>query len=204
MASRAAEAVGARVVAIDLAPGMLLEERDARPPATVGDSLALPFGESTFDVVLAAFSLNHLERPEAGVAEAARVGGVLVGSTYAVDDDHPVKDAVEEALTEVGWSRPAWYDAVKRSMEAWGTIDAAEAVIRRGRMQPIHVRKEEVKFPELSTEDLVAWRMGMAQSAPFVAALTPNERAARIRRAVELLGPNPPPLVRRVILLAAR
>jgi SAM-dependent methyltransferase len=203
VASRAAEAAGARVVAADLAPGMLLEDAEERPPATVGDSLALPFGDSTFDVVLAAFSLNHLERPEAGVAEAARVGGVLVGSTYAVDDHHPVKDAVEAALTEVGWTRPAWYDAVKRAMTAWGTIEAAEAVIRRGGMQPVRVEREEVAFPGLGLEELVAWRMGMAQSAPFVAALSPNERAARRRRAVELLGPKPPPLVRRVIFVAA-
>ena len=203
LGSRAARTAGARVVATDLALGMLLEDRDRRPPATVGDAVALPFRDSAFDVVLAAFSLNHLERPEAGVAEAARVGGVLVGSTYAADDDHPVKGAVESALAEAGWTRPAWYDNVKHSMAAWGTVDAATDVIRRGRMQPIRVQKIHVAFPELRPEDLVAWRMGLAQSAPFVDELSPGLRADRVRRAVELLGPDPPPLVRRVIFLAA-
>ena len=203
LGSRAARTAGARVVATDLALGMLLEDRDRRPPATVGDAVALPFRDGAFDVVLAAFSLNHLERPEAGVAEAARVGGVLVGSTYAADDDHPVKGAVEAALAEAGWTRPAWYDTVKHSMAAWGTVDAATDVIRRGRMQPIRVQKIQVAFPELRPEDLVAWRMGLAQSAPFVDALAPGLRAERVRRAVELLGPDPPPLVRRVIFLAA-
>lgn len=203
VASGAARAAGARVVAADLAFGMLLEGRAGRPPAAVGDLVALPFRDHAFDVVLAAFALNHLDRPEAGVAEASRVGGVLVGSTYAVDDDHPVKGAVESALAEVGWTRPSWYDKVKRAMAAWGTVDAAEAVIRRGRMQPIRVEKVEVAFPELRPEDLVAWRMGLANAAPFVAVLGPDRLAAVVRRALELLGPDPPPLVRRVIFLAA-
>ena len=203
LGSRAALTAGARVVAADVALGMLLEGRDARPPAVVGDAVTLPFRDGAFDVVLAAFSLNHLDRPEQGVAEAARVGGVLLGSTYAADDDHPVKEAVERSLAEVGWSRPAWYDLVKESMTSWGTVDAATAVLRRGQMRPVRVDKVEVSFPELRPEDLVAWRMGLAQSAPFVAALPPQQRAERIRRAVELLGPSPPRLVRRVIFLAA-
>ncbi len=203
LGSRAARAAGARVIAADLALGMLLQDRDHRPPAAVGDAVALPFCDGAFDVVLAAFSLNHLDRPEAGVAEAARVGGVLVGSTYAADDDHPVKEAVETSLGEVGWTRPAWYGAMKESMAAWGTVDVATSVIRRGGMRPVRVDKLEVAFPELGPEDLVAWRMGLAQSAAFVAALSPERRAGCIRRAIELLGPDPPPLVRRVIYLAA-
>ncbi len=203
LASGAARAAGARVIAADLALGMVFENRDQRPPATVGDAMALPFRDGAFDVVLAAFSLNHLERPEAGVAEAARVGGVLVASTYAVDDDHPVKGAVEVALAEVGWTSPAWYHAVKQSMATWGTVDAATSVIGRGGMQPIRVQKMEVAFPDLRPQDMVAWRMGLAQSAPFVASLSPDRRAGTVQRAMELLGPDPPPLVRRAIFLAA-
>ena len=50
---------------------------------------------------------------------------------------------------------------------------------------------------------MVAWRLGLAQSAGFVATLDPNGRERLGRRAVELLGADPPPLVRRVIFLAA-
>jgi SAM-dependent methyltransferase len=203
LATRAAKAVGARVVGADLALGMVLEDRDRRSPATVGDAVRLPFRCGAFDVVLAAFSLNHLRQPDAGVAEAARVGRVLLASTYAVDDDHPVKRAVEIALADFGWTRPAWYKAVQESMAAWGTVDEATGVIVRGGMQPIEVKKVDVAFPELRPVDMVAWRMGMAQSAPFVGSLPPEMRAGCVRRAIELLGPSPPPLVRRAIFLSA-
>ena len=97
--SRAALGAGAgTVVAADIALGMLLRHRDGRPPAIVGDACSLPFRTGSFDVVLAPFSLNHLEDPSAGVAEAGRVGAALVASTFASDDHHPAKLAVEEAL----------------------------------------------------------------------------------------------------------
>jgi len=50
---------------------------------------------------------------------------------------------------------------------------------------------------------MVAWRLGLAQSAGFVAALDPTVRRRLGERALELLGPEPPPVVRRVIFLAA-
>ena len=69
--SRAAAAAGARVIAVDLALGMLVADRERRPPAIVGDAMALPFASGGFEVVLAPFCLNHLSEPSAGVAEAA-------------------------------------------------------------------------------------------------------------------------------------
>jgi SAM-dependent methyltransferase len=201
--SRAALSAGARVIAVDLALGMLLCGRAERPPAAAGDALALPFGPAAFDIVLAPFSLNHLDEPAAGVREARRVGDLLVASTYAVDDDHPAKAAVDQALSEVGWARPPWYAAMKSAMAAWGTIDRATAVIERGGMRPRLVERREISFPDFGPADMVAWRMGLAQSAGFVEALHPVARRTVIERALCLLGPEPEPIVRRVIFLAA-
>jgi SAM-dependent methyltransferase len=201
--SRAALSAGARVIATDLALGMLLRDRADRPPAAVGDALALPFGRGVFDIVLAPFSLNHLDDPAAGVREAGRIGDLLVASTYAVDDDHPVKAAVEQALSEVGWTRPPWQTAMKAAMAAWGTVDRAMAVIERGGMWPRIVERREIAFPELGPADMVAWRMGLAQSAGFVEALDPETQHMVFERALGLLGPDPEPIVRRVIFLAA-
>jgi len=203
LGSRAALAAGARVLAADLSIGMLLAGRDERPPAAVGDAVALPFREGAFDIVLAPFCMNHLPQPEVGVREVARVARILVASTYAADDDHPVKAAVETALSEIGWTRPAWYDTVKRSMAAWGTVPAATRVLEQGGMRPLRVERIEVGFPDLGVGQMVAWRMGLAQSGAFVAGLPPGLRSEAERRAVELLGPRPEPLVRRVIFLAA-
>jgi len=201
--SRAAIEVGARVTATDLAPGMLLLDRERRPPAAAGDAIALPFRDDAFDVVLAPFSLNHLPDPALGVSEAARVAGHLLASTYAADDDHPAKLAVETALTELGWQRPSWYDDVKAAMGAWGTVDVAREVVERGGMNPIRVEHETVVFDDLGPEDMVAWRAGMAPSAAFLGALPGAQREQFVARAIELLGPDPPPIERQVILIAA-
>ena len=104
-ASRPAVEAGARVVAIDAALGMLQRTSATRPPAMVGDARSLPLRDGALDAVVAAFCLNHLEEPAEGVREVGRVtraGGHLLASTYARDDDHPVKDAVERALSECG------------------------------------------------------------------------------------------------------
>jgi SAM-dependent methyltransferase len=201
--SHAALSAGARVIAADVALGMLLLGRDHRPPAAAGDALALPFRRGAFDVVLAPFSLNHLDDPAAGIREAGRIGDLLVASTYAADDDHPAKAAVETALSEVGWERPSWYEALKSAMAAWGTVDRATAVIERGGMRPRLVQRREIDFPDLGPDEMVAWRMGLAHSAGFVEALDPETRRSVFGRALALLGRDPQPIVRRVIFLAA-
>jgi len=204
--SRAAAAAGARVVAVDVALGMLHVDRGRRPPAVVADLLALPFIDGAFDVVLAAFSLNHLAEPAAGVTEAARVlrrGGVLLASTYAIDDDHPARAAVDRALGEAGWRPPGWYVDAKAAMAAWGTVELAAAAIERGGMTPLFVEHREIAFPELGAPDLVDWRLGMAHTAPFVTSLDDRRRRALVRRARALIGELPTPLVRRVLLAAA-
>ena len=203
LASRAAQAAGGRLVAADLALGMLLEDKPSRPPAAVADALRLPFAAGAFDIVLAAFALNHLDDPSAGVREAGRVGRNLVASTYAADDDHPVKAAVDRALGQAGWECPDWYPRLKASMAAWGTVAAATEAVERGGLRPLLVERVEVPFAELGPTDMVAWRLGLAHCAGFVAALDPPARSRLVERALDELGADPPPLSRRVIFLAA-
>jgi SAM-dependent methyltransferase len=202
--SRAALAAGARVVATDVAVEMLRVDQNRRPPATVGDAVALPFADDSFDVVLAAFSLNHLDEPALGVREAGRIADWLLASTYAVDDDHPVKAAVEAALGEIGWVRPSWYSELKGSMAAWGKVPEATAVVERGGLDAVRVERFEIRLDDLGPHEMVAWRLGLAQSSAFVGALDDGARQRVVGRAIDLLGPNPPPVVRRVIFVAAQ
>jgi SAM-dependent methyltransferase len=186
------------VVAVDRAVGMLGVDRDTRPPAAVGDALALPFGDSAFDVVVAAFCLNHLADPVAGLREAGRVArGYVLASTFAADDDHPVKQAVDAALAEAGWACPGWYPEVKAASAAWGTIDGAAAVVAGAGLAAVAVEHVRVPFPELGATDLVRWRLGMAHCAEFAG------RGDVEARALELLG-DPPPLVRSALFIVAR
>lgn len=205
-ASRAVAAAGGRAVAVDAALGMLAHDRVHRPPAVAGDARTLPLRSGAVEAVVAAFSLNHLDDPAAGLAEAARVtrpGGAVVASAYAADDGHPVKQAVESALSARGWTPPPWYQRLKaEAMPRLATRERCEeAAIAAGLDAQVHSLR--IRFARLSAHDLVAWRMGMAQHAAFLAELSPTERNAVSTEALRALGQGWPELERSILVLTA-
>ena len=128
VAGRAALAAGARrVVGADLSEGMLRRGRGGTP--VVADAVALPFRDGRFDLVLAAFCLNHLSRVEDGLAEARRVGAAIAASTFAPGWTHPAKDAADGALRSFGYQPPAWYAALAPGSRA-GDPEALAAAAR--------------------------------------------------------------------------
>jgi len=203
-ASRAVSRAGGRVVAVDAAPGMLAAARP-RPPSLVADAQALAVGSERMDGYVAAFCLNHLTEPARALEEARRVvrpGGPVVASAYAVDDDHPVRAAVEGAAAEAGWRQPGWMAAMRRcAIPILATPEGATAVGRQAGLTEVRTARLEVPFPHLGPVELVEWRLGMGQMAPFVLGLSPDRRAALVRRSLERLGPAAAPLVRRVVVL---
>jgi ubiquinone/menaquinone biosynthesis C-methylase UbiE len=79
-----------RVSAIDPSqPYAMACQRQAQgADVVVGRAQALPFGDESFDVVLAQLVLNLLEDPDAGLREMARVtqsGGVVAAAVWAHD-----------------------------------------------------------------------------------------------------------------------
>jgi len=83
----ALQRAGAVTTGIDFCPEMVaLAARKARarvgPRFLVGDALALPFADATFDLVTVAFGIRNVSDPVAGLREMARVarpgGRVLV------------------------------------------------------------------------------------------------------------------------------
>lgn len=206
-ATEAIAAVGGRPIAVDASLGMLSFDRDRRPPRAQADVAALPFGARTVGAVVAAFVLNHVDEPATVVREAARVtgsGGVVLASSYASDDAHPVKAAVEAAMVESGWTPEPWYDHVRSvTMPAVATEAAYHDVLGRAGLTGT-VERTRVRFPELSGADLVEWRLGMAQYSSHLAALD-GEAADRLRaRSLEVLGEDPPVLERSVLHLIVR
>lgn len=218
-AARALLRSGADVVGVDNAVGMLLtlagpaagddpgSAGDGPIPGAAGDALALPFRAGAFGAVVASFCLNHLSDPAAGLAEAARVtqpGGAVVASAYAEDDDHPVKTAVEQAVTEAGWAPAPWYRQVKAdAMQLATTGRMANVAAGVPGLVEVRAARHELAFPDLGPGELVEWRLGLAQIAPFLGALPSAEQAAVSAAALERLGEHPPPLVRRVVILTA-
>lgn len=206
-ASRAAAGRGARVVAVDAALGMLLAGAGTRPPSAAADALALPFPEGTFDAVIAAFSLNHLHDPAAGLAEAARVtrtGGAVVAGSYALDDSHPARDAVDAAARALGWRPPPWYRSVREeTVPLLATVDRAAAAARGAGLVDVRAANVRVGYPDLGPADLVAWRLGMAHLAPFVASLPAVAADGLLADALARLE-GAPRLERSVIVLTGR
>jgi ubiquinone/menaquinone biosynthesis C-methylase UbiE len=205
--SRAAAVAGAaRVVAVDAAAGVLAYDIERRPPALVGDARALPFPASSFDLSIAAFSLNHLTDPVDGLREMVRVTGPdggLLAAAYADDDDHPVKAAVEAALADRGWTPEPWYAALRvDAMPRLATIDGCRTVAAAAGLRA-SVERVRVGFPELAIGDLIAWRFGMAQHAPFVARLSAAERDDVSEQVVTRCA-NSGGLVRSILVLSAR
>ncbi len=204
-ATRAALAAGAaEVVAVDKAFGMLASDAARRAPAAVGDAIAMPFMASAFDAAVAAFSLNHLSEPAAGLAEMARVtrsGGVLLAAAYAADDRHPVKTAVEAALAARGWMPEPWYANLRgRAIPRLATLGGCTAAADDAGLDA-QVELVRVPFPELNAKDLVAWRLGMAQHAPFLARLAPDDRDAVTADAIARLDREAAPLLVRSLLI---
>jgi SAM-dependent methyltransferase len=84
---------GYRLAGVDASPTMvaMAVSHDIAIPAVLADAGALPFGDETFDLVVAYMSLHDIDRMPAAVAEAGRVlerGGRLV-----VAIPHPVNSA---------------------------------------------------------------------------------------------------------------
>lgn len=101
---------GAGVIGLDFSSSMVAEGRRRYPDIEFleGDAEALPFDESSFDVVAMNFGLLHLARPEAAIAQAHRV--LVRGGRYALT----VWATPDEAVG---------FGVVLRAMEKYGTTD---------------------------------------------------------------------------------
>jgi ubiquinone/menaquinone biosynthesis C-methylase UbiE len=204
-ASLAAMAAGARVVAVDLSPGMLRANRAEVAGALVADATALAVADHSVDGVVAAFSFNHLPDPAPGFREAARVcrpGSPVLVSAYAADDDHPAKAAVDQAAAAEGWQPEAWYvDLRDRVVGRIATVEGMAAAAVGSGLRG-EARRLAVELPDLVPEAVVGWRMGMAHIAPFLATVDAATRRRIAERALEALGPVPPPLRRSIVVYA--
>jgi ubiquinone/menaquinone biosynthesis C-methylase UbiE len=183
---------GARPIGLDLALSMVRHRQAERPPGAVGDAQALPFGNGTFDAVLAAFILNHLPDPARGLAECRRVtrsGGLVLASTFPTDADHPAKAVVEGILERYGYERPSWYRTFKERIAGLtGDADAfTQAAVDAG-LDDIEVLRVEVAAGLDQPELAVEWRLNMPHTIGFVGALGPEARTTLRRGAIEALS----------------
>ncbi len=203
VAGRAALAEGAgQVVAADLAVAMLRRAGLAHPVAA--DATALPFRDQAFDLVVAAFCLNHLSRPGPALREVRRVGRGLAASTFAPGWTHPAKAAVDEALRPFGFQPPAWYQSLQREAGPAAQDPARLAAqASAAGFTGVRVRTMSVPTGLSAPAQLASWRLGLAQVAPFLQSLDAGQRAAA-RRAAEQAVAGTGPLVVSMLVLTGR
>jgi len=201
VAGRAALAAGARqVVGADLSEAMLRTGHGGGHPVAA-DAVALPFRDHSFDLVLAAFCLNHLDSLAAGLAEARRVGAALAASMFAPGWTHPAKDAVDDALRPFGYRPPAWHTVLSPGSRASDPDALAESAAVAG-FARVRARVTAVPTGLAAPAELAAWRLGMAHFAPFLRSLDPPTRAA-VRRAAEQAVADTGPLTVSMVILTA-
>jgi SAM-dependent methyltransferase len=209
VASGALLAAGARPLAFDLSHGMLAWRRAERPPAAVGDVLALPVRSGATGGAVAAFVLNHLEEPGAALSELARVvgpGGPVLASVFSNAEQTEVKEVVDTVVAAWGWTPPDWYLAVKqRTAPQLGTPAAMATAAAMAGLGSVQAAERRVDVGLRTPGELVTYRLGQAHVADFLAGLPPPERR-RLRDAAvaAVAAAAPEPLRPAVIFLAAQ
>jgi len=203
VAGRAALAAGARsVVCADAALAMLSRcGRKLHPVAA--DMTALPFRDGSFDLVLAAFSLGHLDQPGSGLREARRVAARLAASSFAPGWNHPAKAAVDEVLGSFGYRPPSWYVTFKCDTEPRASDPAGlRRDVAAAGYTDMRLRTVTVQVGLERPGQLAAWRLGMAHVAPFVYSL-PAARQAELRQAAAAAVAGSGPLMVSMLVLTA-
>lgn len=207
VASAALAAVGARPVAVDLSHGMLAWQRRTRPPAAVGDVCALPLVADAVDDCVAAFILNHLTDPEAGLRELLRVtrpGGAILATVFGNESRSAARDRVDEVAAAAGWTAPPWYVELKSTAtpvlgSAARMGDAAAVAGLTG----VAVHEDRMDVGVTEARALVAYRFGQAQFTTWLDELGPDRTARVARDAEDAVGPTMEPYRPTVVLLAA-
>jgi ubiquinone/menaquinone biosynthesis C-methylase UbiE len=204
-AGDALRAAGARVVAVDLEVDMVRYGL-AAGPALAADVTALPFRDSRFDLAVAAFVVNHLEHPVAGLAELRRVtgpGGTVLVSVFSTARS-AAKAAVDEVAEAYGYVAPDWYRRMQHHARAIGTVEAMTGALRAAGFTRFRVTDEPVDLGLRDPALVVRYRAGMAQLRPFVAGLDPGRRRAFHAEAAEAVARTGDVLAPAVIEVVAR
>jgi ubiquinone/menaquinone biosynthesis C-methylase UbiE len=138
----------AHPVAVDLSIDMLGWNARARPPCVVAGIRALPLPAGRVDAVAAAFVLNHLTQPSAGLAELARVtraGGAVLAAVFSNASRSQARDRVDAVAQDAGWQVPDWYAGLKATaVPILGTAEAMRAAANAAGLAGVVVRERPV------------------------------------------------------------
>jgi len=206
-ASTALRRSGADVLAMDLSRAMLAWQASTRPPCAVADIRALPLAAGSVDDAVAAFVLNHLADPVAGLTElarATRADGAILATAFGTDSRSAARDRIDAAAHAAGWQAPAWYRALKATAAPiLGTADAMAAAARAAGLADVHCEERPVDVGVTEPGQLVRYRLGHVAFAAWLDAIGPERAATVAAEAENAVGDAMAPYRPRVIFLRA-
>lgn len=205
--SAALRACRARTVAMDLSHGMLAWHAAFRPPCAVADIRALPLPADSVDDSVAAFVLNHLTDPGAGLAELARVtrpGGSVLAAVFSTATSSAARDRIDAAALAAGWQVPQWYRNMKAgAVPLLGSATAMAAAARAARLAGVAAEERAVDVGISTPRQLVRYRLGHPVFAAWLDAIGPRQAAAFATVAERAVGDAMEPHRPTVIFLRA-
>jgi SAM-dependent methyltransferase len=205
--SSALTARHARPVAMDLSIDMLTWHARARPPCVVADIRALPLPAGRVDAAVAAFVLNHLTEPSAGLAELARVtrpGGAVLAAVFSNASRSRARDRVDAVAREAGWQVPDWYLDLKRTaVPILGTAETMRAAADAAGLTGIAVQERPVDVGVTEPGQLVSYRLGQPLFASWLDRIGPRRAQDIASHAADAIRPIMEPYRPIVVFLAA-
>jgi len=207
-ASRALSTQRARLIAMDISFGMLAWNAAARPPSAVADIRALPLAAHCVDDAVAAFVLNHLTDPSAGLAELARVtrpGGAVLATVFSNTSRDPARDRIDAVAQDAGWQIPGWYAELKaNAMPILGSAAAMTAAARAAGLIRVTTQERAVDVGVTEPEQLVSYRLGQPLFASWLDRIGSAFAEGLARKAAETIRPIMRPYRPVVVFLAAQ
>jgi SAM-dependent methyltransferase len=187
--SAAAATRGASVVGTDLSQVMVALARSRHPELEFrqADAERLPFPDGTFDAVVANLLIPHLPRPEAAIAELARVlkpGGRLAVSMWDLPERSRLVGVIWEAIAEVGAPPPPGIPPGPPPFR-YSDEDELAGLLRSAGLMKISLRRIGFRHPVPTGEEVwKAWTEGSVRTASSVTG-QPAQLQRRIRAAFD-------------------
>jgi ubiquinone/menaquinone biosynthesis C-methylase UbiE len=197
----------ARPLAVDMSPGMLAWRAASRPPCAVADIRALPLGTRSVDDAVAAFVLNHLTDPEAGLAELMRVirpAGAVLAAVFGNDSHSDARDTIDAAARAAGWRVPEWYRRMKEAATPiLGTAAAMAAAAYAAGLTKVRAVERQVDVGLTQPRELVKYRLSSPIFADWLDAIGPQKAQTFAAQAEEAVGGTMAPFRPAVVFLRA-
>lgn len=170
----------ALVVGVDRSEGMIAEA-PVDIPRAVMDARALGFADASIDAVIMAFVLFHLDEPNLGILEAARVlrpGGAIGLLTWGEGSGYPALEIWNEELDALGApladERFSHHELVNSPDKVSAILESAGFVSIRAWTQPFEHRQ--------SIDEFLAHRRGHGASKRRFDSLPTDKQTTCIER----------------------